>query len=138
MGRRRTYSTLDGHVEAYEDPQPGHSQTFLKIDRHMPKKGKTYFQYYFYNPRNSNPRKGSREPDVYRYHFRIFWKKDGPVLYEYKQYISNNFKNCDRTEWSVASKTNDFNLFPNYNEMIRRIQSVIAEHYILTDLADSK
>ncbi len=137
MGKKRTYSTLDGHTEVYRD-EPDRSITYLKITRHMPKKCKTYFCYYFYNPRNGKPNKDPREPDVYRYNFRIFWKKDGPVLYEYKQYItSGGAKNCDHSEWTEASKTSDFNLFPNYTGMVQRIQSIIAEHYLLTDLADS-
>jgi len=124
---------LNGHQELYKRGE--FVDTYLKVTRHLVRKNKTYFMYYF-----PNPRKDKQEPDVYRYYFRILWGNE-PRLQQHIQYIATEpgtgkVKKVRSGFWEDSDKHSDFNLFPNYNGMVDKIKSLIAEYELLYNSTD--
>lgn len=135
MSNKKRKHGLNGYTEVYQEATEGRVATYFTITRHMESRKKTYFMYWFDNPRNANRSRDPREPDVYRYYFRIRWDK-GVLLQKHRSEISDGQKRPGY--WVDCSPTDDFNLFPNYKMMVEKIKSCIVEHMILNSSTDSK
>lgn len=135
MSNKKRKNGLNGYTELYKKGIDGRADVYFTITRHMASRHKTYFMYWFNNPRNGSATRDSREPDVYRYFFRIRWDKGG-LLQKHEQPIING--HSQHGKWKDCNPTSDFNLFPNYREMVDKIKTHIVEHEILTDFTDSK
>ena len=120
---------LNGHTEIHEDVgyRAGKTNpTWLTITRHMHSRKKTYFMYWFKNPRSEDQR-NNEEPDIYRWHFRIRWDK-GPLLQRHVQYVGNSRP----SHWENVRPDEQFNVFEQNGALvIERIKGIILEYELL-------